>query len=265
MRERAHGDGMQVGYDSPEAFEEILWRTFWPEKYSEDRIDLWEASDQRQEATEFFRQHMKKIIALRRPDRSGDGRYISKNNGNIGRLDIIRRMFPDAKILIPLRQPVEHARSLLNQHRRFLEMQREVPFVRRYMADIGHYEFGSLHRPIAFAGLDALKNAYTPLELNYWVAYWIAAFEYVLAKREAVILASYEGCCLNPVAALDELCARLEIAHDGALQDAASIFRDTPSGPAASQTGVDEVLLDRAHNLHATLLESAVAGHRRRA
>ena len=24
--ERVHGDGMTVGYDSPEAFEELLWR-----------------------------------------------------------------------------------------------------------------------------------------------------------------------------------------------------------------------------------------------
>jgi hypothetical protein len=27
MAERAHKDGLQVGYDSPEAIEEILWRT----------------------------------------------------------------------------------------------------------------------------------------------------------------------------------------------------------------------------------------------
>ena len=28
--ERAHGDGMTIGYDSHEAFEEVLWRAFWP-------------------------------------------------------------------------------------------------------------------------------------------------------------------------------------------------------------------------------------------
>ncbi|CAB5122786.1 hypothetical protein D3OALGA1CA_2685 [Olavius algarvensis associated proteobacterium Delta 3] len=36
LRERAHGDGMNIGYDSPEAFEEVLWRTFWPEKVHQD-------------------------------------------------------------------------------------------------------------------------------------------------------------------------------------------------------------------------------------
>ncbi len=27
-QERAHGDGLQVDYDSPEALEEVFWRTF---------------------------------------------------------------------------------------------------------------------------------------------------------------------------------------------------------------------------------------------
>ena len=27
--ERAHGDGMTIGFDSPEAFEEVVWRAFW--------------------------------------------------------------------------------------------------------------------------------------------------------------------------------------------------------------------------------------------
>jgi hypothetical protein len=257
LRERAHGDGMQVGYDSPEAFEEILWRAFWPEKYHDDRIDLWTRGDQLSEARDFFLEHMKKIIALRRPDRPDDGRYVSKNNGNVARLDLIRVMFPDAKILVPIRRPVEHARSLLNQHRRFLEMQRETPFVRRYMGDIGHYEFGSLHRPIAFPGFEALKGAHTPLELNYWIGYWIAAFEHVLARKEHLILASYEDCCLGAAGAVEQLCARLDIPPDGALQEAAATFRDTPSG-GGKPAEVDRHLLDRANQLHATLLESAL-------
>lgn len=53
-RERAHGDGMDVGYDSPEALEEILWRIFWPDKYTESGIALWAASDDKPEARDFF-------------------------------------------------------------------------------------------------------------------------------------------------------------------------------------------------------------------
>ncbi len=33
LRERAHGDGISINSDSPEAFEEILWKAFWPRNY----------------------------------------------------------------------------------------------------------------------------------------------------------------------------------------------------------------------------------------
>jgi hypothetical protein len=205
LKERAHGDGMEVGYDSPEAFEEILWRTFWPGKYSASGIALWDDRDIKPDARTFFVEHMKKIVALRRPDRPRDGRYVSKNNGNIARLGLIRKMFPDAKILLPVRRPIDHARSLLRQHVNFLEMHRESRFVRDYMGDIGHYEFGELHRPIAFPGLEALTSGRDPKKMDYWIAYWVAAFEHVLTHRDNVLLVAYEDACLHPERARDSV------------------------------------------------------------
>jgi|KBSSwiStaDraftv2_1062776.scaffolds.fasta_scaffold00904_8 hypothetical protein len=256
LRERAHGDGMQVGYDSPEAFEEVLWRAFWPEKYEAGGIALWQAADGKPEAQAFFAQHLKKIIALRRPDRRQDGRYISKNNANIARLDLIRRMFPDATVVVPFRNPVEHAISMLRQHRNFTRMHAEQPFVRRYMADIGHYEFGALHRPIAFPGLEGLIGGRDPLGADYWLAYWIAAFDYVLARGEGVILVPYEAACHDAKHVLADICARAEIAEDGALPAAASRFNDSPS-PRGGEFAIDAALRDRAAALHAALIEAA--------
>ena len=80
LAERAHGDGIMVGYDSPEAFEEVLWRQFWPKRFEQDQIPLWSKSDTNPEAVDFFRAHFRKIIALRT---GPGGRYVSKNNGNI--------------------------------------------------------------------------------------------------------------------------------------------------------------------------------------
>jgi hypothetical protein len=253
LKERAHGDGMQVGYDSPEAFEEILWRTFWPEKYTQTRISLWDTCDGKPEARAFFVDHMKKVIALRRPDRLHDGRYISKNNANVARLDFLTQMFPDARILVPVRRPVEQARSLLHQHFRFLQMHREHPFVRRYMADIGHYEFGDLHRPIDFAGLEQLIGDRDPCTLDYWLAYWIAAFEHVLRCRDKTIVVSYEASCLDASRALSEICARLDIADEGTLSQAAGLFRSEPSS-RDGRVEVDLELLERAEHVHEALV-----------
>jgi hypothetical protein len=254
LRERAHGDGMEVGFDSPEAFEEILWRAFWPKKYSDDGIALWEAQDSSREARAFLVDHMKKIIALRRPDRPHDGRYLSKNNANIARLDLLPRMFPDAAILLPVRRPVAHARSLLRQHLNFLEMHRQAPFVRRYMADLGHYEFGDVHRPIRFPGLDALVANRDPLTIDYWLSYWVAAFEHVLLHRDSVIVVSYEDACAEPTRAVEAICARLGIDDEGLAPTVAALFkRDRPGGPG--EADVDESLRDRAERVYAALMQ----------
>jgi len=253
MRERAHGDGLRIGFDSPEAFEEVLWMSFWPKKYANDGIALWAAEDFWEEVRDFFRDHMRKIIALRHP--SG-GRYISKNNGNIARLDLLLAMFTDAQIVVPVRRPVDHAASLLRQHLNFLKRHAEDAFTQRYMADIGHFEFGALHRPIDFPGLAELVSGRDPLSLEYWLGYWIAAFEHVLTRADRLILISHDEMRRDPSSALERLCDVLGIdARDG-LAEAARMFR---GAPAATKPEVSCSLRDRAESLHADLMAGVVA------
>ncbi len=252
-RERAHGDGVVVGFDSPEAFEEILWRTFWPEKYRGQRIALWQAADRKAEARSFFLEHMKKIVALRRPDRLQDGRYLSKNNANIARLAAIRRLFPDAAIVVPVRRPLEHAASLLRQHRHFLAIHRDTPFVRRYMSDIGHYEFGELHRPLAFPRLDELTANRDPLTLDYWLGYWIAAFAHVAERHEEALLVSYEDACADAPGVLGAICAGLDLREEGSLASAASHFRAAPAANEEADRAADRRLRDQAEALYQEL------------
>jgi len=139
------------------------------------------------------------------------GRYLSNNNANIARLDLIGDMFPDASIPVPIRNPFAHAASLHRQHSRFLELHANDPFAMRYMADIGHFEFGALHRPIHFDGFEELSAGLEPTDLDYWLAYWIAAFEHIAAHRSHVHLVSYDDLCSrdNGTAAL--LCEWLGI------------------------------------------------------
>ncbi|HZD26010.1 MAG TPA: sulfotransferase, partial [Alphaproteobacteria bacterium] len=89
--ERAHGDGVMVGYDSPEAFEEVLWLAFWRDKYHADRIEPWTADDRDPEFESFFNRHIAKLLAARAAERDGPppNRYLSKNNANIARLGLL--------------------------------------------------------------------------------------------------------------------------------------------------------------------------------
>lgn len=251
LRERAHGDGVEIGYDSPEAFEEVFWKTFWPKHYLADRILPWSPDDAKAEATEFFREHMKKVVTLRRPDTKSTARYLSKNNANIHRLPLLRRMFPDASILVVLRDPAEHAHSLMRQHQRFTEMQAEDPFVARYMEDIGHFEFGALHRPFDFPELASLTEGLTTDDPDYWLAYWVAAFTDVEQKLGDAIVVDYEDVCARGRAALAPVCAQIGLDTGDALESATAHVRE--ARPRADRAAFEPALLERAEALHRRL------------
>jgi hypothetical protein len=221
-KERAHGDGMKVSFDSPEAFEEIVWKAFWPERYRRDSIPLWREADLDEDFRVFFSRHLRKVIAVDGDRSAGTSRYLSKNNANIGRLEILKRLFPDAILLIPFRDPIQHAASMLRQHLRFLEIHRHEPFTRKYMKDLGHLEFGALHRPLSFPGLGSIRERWDPESLDYWIGYWNLAFRHVLSSPEEVSLLSYERLCRSGQAGLRDLGDEIGLrATDG------SIFADT--------------------------------------
>lgn len=244
MTERAHGDGIKIGYDSPEAFEEIIWRAFWPTKYKDNSIALWHADDNLPEATEFFRKHFRKIITLRT---GGKGRYISKNNNNIARLGLLPKMFPGAHLVVPLREPAEHAASLLRQHKNFLNQHNNDPFIERYMRDIGHLEFGRLHTPFAFPSFDPMTSL--PEETDYWLDYWIAAFQMVLEQADRLIFVTHDKLGKRPEVVMQALCERMSL--DPARVDLAKHIR--PIQNKVKEDMFDAKKLAKANEIYDTL------------
>ncbi|PRY23789.1 sulfotransferase family protein [Aliiruegeria haliotis] len=250
-RQRAHGDGIYVGFDSPEAFEEVLWKMFWPEKYNPERIALWQSEDGNEDAEAFFREHFRKIVALRT---EGAGRYVSKNNGNIGRLALLPDMFPDSRIVVPVRDPLEHAASLQRQHENFLRQQDDDPFVERYMSDIGHYEFGHLHRPFAFDGF--APDSLDPSQPDYWLHYWIAAYSDVLQKVDRLDIVDSDH--LSRHAARDIVAICLRIGLEPGEANLAHHFR--PIAPRADRDSYSPGLRARASEVHEQLQAQAIRG-----
>jgi hypothetical protein len=249
--ERAHGDGLAVGADSPEAFEEVFWRRGFPHKVTREGIALWQEPDDSFGA--WLREQMRKVILLRQPDRLASARYVSKNNGNVARVPALAGLFPDAAILIPFREPLQQAISLWRQHERFTARHAADPFVRKYMSDLGHDEFGAAHRPILFPGFPALAGGRGPDTVDYWLAYWIAAFEHLRGLDEPWFL-SYERLCQDPAAGLSRLTGLLELpADDEALGAAARVFR-APPAPREPDSPPDPALVERAGALHHELL-----------
>jgi Sulfotransferase family len=208
--ERAHGDDVTIDFDSPEAFEEVLWRMFWPDKYHETHIDVWASGDLNAEFEAFFRHHVRKVITLRRL--APPGRYLSKNNANIARLDMLLQLFPDATILIPFRHPIEQASSLLRQHLHFLERHASDHFAARYMEWLGHYEFGAALRPLNFGSWTQLHPSLDARTLEFWVTYWVKAYA-TLAQHPSVNICflDFDDMCREPERALTGLAKVLRI------------------------------------------------------
>ncbi len=206
-RMRAHGDGLEIDLDSPEAFEEVVWKMFWPEKFAGRGIFPWQAGERRPKADAFLRDHMNSIVSARRTS-SGQNdlpnRYCSKNNGNIARLQYLPTAFPGCSILVALRRPECHAASLLRQHRNFYQQQSEDDFVRRYMRDIGHFEFGLIHKPILFPGFD--PERYSTESADYWLLCWIHAFRAVAASGSECIIVTQEKLRQTPQETMQALC-----------------------------------------------------------
>lgn len=259
-KERAHGDGIEIGYDSPEAFEEIIWMAFWAEKYHAGQIEIWPAAERNQEFESFFHNHLQKLVGLRSSwDQQGLApRYISKNNANMARIELLVEIFPDCQIVIPFRNPLDHLGSLLRQQKRFSEMHGEDPFNLQYMEGLGHFEFGAAHRPLNFANWLNSAEIRDPADWRYWLAYWSAAYEAALAVAGPnVHFVDYDRACAAPRETLAALAAALELEHPQWLLNQAPRFRE-PSNYDHSFMDSDSELGTRVARIHGCLLEKSI-------
>ena len=187
--ERAHGDGLRVDHESPEAFEEVFWKTF------DDSADRQIIGERAVPDTETLRKFEGFVEAVTR--KYGKKRYLSKNNSNVFRMKTLRLVFPSASILVPFRSPLQHANSLLTQHERFSKIQRDDPFIRNYMAWLGHYEFGLSYQP--YKPKDGGLSFPDPAHLEHWLEQWFLAYEFVLQSFDedsaGTLLVCYEALC----------------------------------------------------------------------
>ena len=150
--ERSHGDGIEISLESPEAFEEVFWKTF---------------KDKRDDSIRKFQKYINLINTKNKKNR-----YLSKNNQNIDRIELINKIFPKSKILILYRNPIQQSNSLLNQHKRFIKASEKDKFISNYMNLIGHTEFGPNYIPINKKEIKFDNN----FELNHWIEQWYLTY-----------------------------------------------------------------------------------------
>jgi hypothetical protein len=206
--ERAHKDRLLVTTESPEAVEEVMWMQFFEDLHDPSQCQVLDSTTSNPDFERFYREHVSKLLAVR-----GASRYLAKGNYNTTRLAYIARLFPDARFIIPWREPVAQVASLVKQDRLFTRMAEEDPRVPGQLARSGHFEFGPDKRAVnvgSRAQAEAIERDWAAGALAIgWARYWADVYAHLLDAMEddrrladAVLLVDYQQLCERPEATL---------------------------------------------------------------
>ena len=215
--ERPHRDRIKITKDSPEAFEEPIWTYFFPTIHDPDALHRLTAADRQPRFDAFFLQHLRKLLLLR------GRRYVSKGNYNVTRIEYLADLLPDARFVVPVRNPVAQVESLMRQHRLFTEYSERDNRVPQYLQAAGHFEFGPQRVPVNIDLEHARRigEAWSrgEDELGYALM-WRSIYSHVAALRRAsgglarrIEFIRYEALCADPEGELRRIARFSDIRH----------------------------------------------------
>lgn len=221
--ERTHRDGIMVTPDSPEAFEEVLWMAFFPDAHDVTHSSIFDQSTANPAFEVFYRDHIRKLLAIR-----NGHRYLSKGNYNVTRLEYLLKIFPDARFVIPVREPSWHIASLMKQHKLLSDGERRNPRALEHMRRVGHYEFGLDRRPINAGDRNCAEQIAAlwqeGKDIEGWARYWGHIYGFVADRLErnpelkaAVLLARFEDICQEPETTIRQLLEHCDLAGSDSL------------------------------------------------
>ncbi|MGF1628086.1 MAG: sulfotransferase [Kiloniellaceae bacterium] len=249
--QRAHADGIEVTADSPEAFEEAIWMAFFDRLHDPRRSGVLDAEASCPPFEAFFRDHIRKLLWVR-----GRRRYLSKANYNMTRMAYLLKLFPDARFVVPLRDPVAHIASLAKQHRLFSAGEQRYPRALEHMRRIGHFEFGLDRRPINVddgAMAEILQSFGDGEEVRGWALYWASLHAWLAdrleadaALRAAVRVVPFEDLCRSPRETLSGIFEHCALPDSDNLVAEAAARMHAPSYYRPDFTSADLAVIEAA-------------------
>jgi len=217
--ERTHKDRIKITPDSPEAMEEILWMSFFKDIHDTTKNNSLNKNTINNDFVDFYINNIKKILFSR-----NGNRYIAKGNYNISRVEYINTVFPNAKFVVAIRNPVDHIASLMKQHTLFCKLEHDDKKVLSYMQTLGHFEFGLDRRPINFGNSEITSEIQNHLNNGENIIglakYWSVLHSYVadLLENEKlntnIFLIDYDDFCKKPLNTLRNLYAHCDLTMD---------------------------------------------------
>jgi hypothetical protein len=205
LQERAHKDRIRINRQSPEAFDEIFWRTFTGKHY----LNKKSLSPYSLPASILKEYDNYISLILYKYQKM---HYLSKNNNNILRLASLIKHYPKSLFIVLFRDPIQQADSLLKQHQNFCKIQKEDIFALTYMNYLVHHEFGLNHKPFEFSGFPiGLPKG----NIDYWLHVWVGYYQYLLGQDkndlDQILFLHYETFCNNPDQYINSISGRLSM------------------------------------------------------
>lgn len=215
---RIHRDRITVTRDSAEMGEEILWERFFPYIHDEAQVSVLDRDTSNPAFETFYREHIQKLLLSRKR-----GRYVSKAIMCVIRMQYLQKMFPSARFLLYVRNPVDHVASLLKQDRIWDELDRDDPRQIEIIEMTGHHEFGSRQIMANVGDGETLERIHALRAQGRTVraraTYWAYMYDFVLrqlasdpALNASVCVVRYEDLCGQSAETIDRILAHTELA-----------------------------------------------------
>lgn len=210
---RIHRDRIEVTRDSAEMGEEILWEHFFPHIHDESKYSVLDGSTSNPAFERFYSEHLRKLAMVR-----GRNRYVSKAILCVLRMQYLRKIFPDARFLLYVRNPIDHVASLIKQDRIWAELERSDPRQIEIIELTGHHEFGTRQVMANVGHPETLREIRRLFDEGQWAQsrarYWAYAYGFVIDQLDAdpelarsVCIVRYEDLCNDSPATIDRILA----------------------------------------------------------
>ena len=214
---RIHRDRIEVTRDSAEMGEEILWEHFFPHIHEESHYSVLDGSTSNPAFERFYREHLIKLELVR-----GRSRYVSKAILCVLRMQYLRKMFPDARFLLYVRNPVDHVASLIKQDRIWAELERSDPRQIEIIELTGHHEFGPNQVMANVGNPERLREIRKMFDDGRWAEsrarYWAYVYGFVANQLDSdpelarsVCIVRYEDLCGDSLTTIDRILAHTEL------------------------------------------------------
>lgn len=193
--ERLHGDGIQIGSNSPECLDEVFWINKIYKKYN-FKICLKPHSVSKRDLQDF------NFLINQYLNIENKKRFIMKNNNLHLRIINQAKFYRNSFFLVIFRNPIAHSKSLLRIHKKFIQKQKEDPFILEYMNLIGHWEFGLNKKYFIYENYQKkILKSLDDNSLEYWINQWNFTYRWLLSilknKKSNIKFICYEELVSN--------------------------------------------------------------------